>query len=135
MELIAALKLGIPDVLGTSLGSLIAQAIAVNYPSNVAHIVFGDTALTGIGLLAVPDPVSTGNVFVAASGTQAAIPGTRTYPTYLPAGLAGLCRNQNLTSYNPVNTATSAQLAQQATVQYDIAGPGGDEVSITHCAH
>ena len=133
VDLIAALKMGNPDVLGVSLGSLIAQSIAVNYRDDVSHIVLSDTALTGIGLLDVPDPVSASNVFVAAGGMSIAIPGTRTYPIDLPAGLAGFCRNQNLTSYNPNNTATSAQLAQQATIESDIAGPGGDEVSTSHC--
>ena len=89
--------------------------------------------MTGIGLLDVPDPVSASNVFVAAGGMSTATPGTRTYPINLPAGLAGFCRNQNLTSYNPNNTTTSAQLAQQATIKYDIAGPGGDEVSTIYC--
>ena len=131
--LIAALRLGNPDVLGVSLGSLIAQTIAVNYGTDASHIVLSNTALTGIGLLDVPDPASASNVFVAAGAMSTAIPGTRTYPINLPAGLAGFCRNQNLTSYNPNNTATSAQLAQQATIEYDFAGPGGDEVSTSYC--
>ena len=125
--------MGNPDVLGVSLGSLIAQTIAVNYGADVSHIVLSDTALMGIGLLDVPDPVSASNVFVAAGSMSTAIPGTRKYPTNLPAGLAGFCTNKNLTSYNPNNTATSAQLTQQATIAYDIAGPGGDEVSPSYC--
>ena len=135
VDLMAALKLDTPDVLGTSLGSLIAQTIVVNHSSAVTHAVLGDTALTGAGLSTIPNPVSANIVFVAAAGTPAADQGTRTYPYTIPAGLAGLCRNQNLTSYNPVDKATSAQLAQQATVQNDIEGVGGNQVSIQALLH
>ena len=135
VDLIAALNLGTPDILGTSLGSLITQTIVVNHSSAVTHAVLGDTALTGPGLLTIPNPVSTSNVFVAAGGTPAADQATRTYPYNIPAGLAGLCRAQNLTSYNPVDKATSAQLAQQATVQSDIEGAGGDQVSAQALLH
>lgn len=128
-DFIEALELDTPDILGTSLGSLIVQTILVNYPSVVMHAILGDTALTGAGLLTVPDPVSAGNVFVASQGTPGATSLTRTYPYYLPGGLAGLCRQQKLTANNPEDTATSPQLSQQATVGSDIAGPGGDEVS------
>ncbi len=129
VDLIEALELDTPDILGTSLGSLIVQTILVNYPSTVMHAILGDTALTGAGLLTIPDPVSASNVFVASQGAPGASSPTRTYPYYLPEGLEGLCRNQNLTANNPEDTATSAQLNQQATIENDIAGPGGDEVS------
>lgn len=88
MDLIAAVTLGTVDNLGVSLGSFIAQTAAVNYPSTVAHIIFSNTALTGEGLIKLPDPVSASNIFVAASGMAAAIPGSRTYPIFLPAWLA-----------------------------------------------
>ena len=131
VDLIAALQLSSPDILGVSLGSLIAQTIVVNYPSSVTHVVLSDTALTGVGLESISDPVNPSNVFVAAQGPNAAaaaVP-SRIYPYYQPAGLARLCTNQILMSRNPVNEATAAQNSHQSTVGYDIAGPGGDEVS------
>ncbi len=134
VDLIEALELDTPDILGTSLGSLIVQTIVVNYPSAVTHVILGDTALTGAGLLTIPDPVSASNAFVASQGESDATSPTRTYPYYLPGGLEGLCRNQNLTVNNPEDTATAAQLSQQATIESDIAGPGGDE-SATKSPH
>lgn len=132
VDLIEALELGVPDLLGTSLGSLFAQYITVNYPSAVTHVILGDTAVMSEGLLSIPNPPNLDNVFVASqSGQAGATSPTRTYPYYLPGGLAGLCRNRNLTSYNPVDNATLAQVEQQATVQYDIEGLGGEGVSKT----
>jgi pimeloyl-ACP methyl ester carboxylesterase len=128
VDLIGALKLTTPDILGSSLGSLISQAIAVNYASAVSHIILSDTALLGSGLLTIPDPVNASNVFVQANGMGSSVI-SRTYSYYLPAGLAGLCRNKNLTSNMPVDVPTSQQLTHQATIGNDIAGPGGNEVS------
>ena len=129
MAFIAALGLKAPDILGSSLGSLISQTIAVNYGSNVTHVVLCDTALMGAGLNTISDPVSASNVFVAAQGVMQTVP-SRTFPYYLPAGLEGLCRTLNLTSYMPYDVATAAQNTQQSTVGYDISGAGGNEASL-----
>ncbi len=127
--LIEALQLETPDVIGVSLGSLIAQTLAVNYRWAVTHVILSDTALMGAGLLTIPDPPNPDNVFVAAQGTSGDLP-SRTYPYYLPAGLAGLCTKDNLTSHMPIDKPTAAQTAQQATIENDIdtPGAGGDEV-------
>ena len=127
VDLINALGLSTPNILGASLGSLITQTIVVNYGSEVSHAILCDTALMGAGLQSIPDPLNSSNVFVQAQGADSTVP-SRTYPYYLPAGLDGLCRNLNLSSYMPVDNATSAQNMHQATVANDIAGPGGDEV-------
>ena len=81
------------------------------------------------GLLTSSDPPDPDSVFVAAQGTSGSLP-SRTYLYYLPAGLAGLCTNDNLTSYMPIDKPTAAQLAHQATIENDIdtPGAGGDEV-------
>ncbi len=66
VALIDALKLDKPNILGVSLGSLITQTVAVNYGSDVTNVVLCDTLLMGKGILAVPNPISGSNVFVAA---------------------------------------------------------------------
>ena len=87
VDLIEALELDTPDILGSSLGSLIVQTIVVNYPSAVTtHVILGDTALTGAGLLTIPDPVSASNACVASQGESDATSPTRTYPLLPPWG-------------------------------------------------
>ena len=129
MGLIEALRLETPDVIGVSLGSLIAQTVAVNYRWAVTHVILSDTALMGAGLLTISDPPDPDSVFDTAQGTSGDLP-SRKYPYYLPAGLAGLCTDDNLTSYMPIDKPTAAQLAHQATIENDITipGAGGDEV-------
>lgn len=47
MELIDALRLEQPDILGWSLGGFIALSIVVHYPDMVSHVVLADTLAGG----------------------------------------------------------------------------------------
>jgi pimeloyl-ACP methyl ester carboxylesterase len=98
--LISALGLGKPDVLGWSMGGMIAQALAIRHPSQVNRLVLSATfpgsgkvavtpqkvinALNGGGKAALED------LFPADQATAAAafVAGTATYPSSAPAPAA-----------------------------------------------
>ena len=49
VDLIEALQLDQPDILGWSLGGFIALTIAAEYPDMVSHVVLADTSSGGLG--------------------------------------------------------------------------------------
>ncbi|MGH3744858.1 MAG: alpha/beta fold hydrolase [Mycobacteriales bacterium] len=106
--LVSALHLSHVDVLGWSMGGMIAQALAVTHPALVSHLVLAAT-LPGDGHATLPSPAVTAELGSAATNPAALL------SLLFPAGAADAERSYvaAISSYPDFSTPPAAVLAQQ----------------------
>ncbi|KAK9814864.1 hypothetical protein WJX73_000694 [Symbiochloris irregularis] len=111
-DLVEALDLQQPDVLGWSLGGVIAMTFAGLYPSALRRLVLTDTSTGGAGfrLNALTRPGFPAVIQSVRTGQS--LPPTIIFPD-TAAGNAGLCRFLASQKYMPQDNPTQAQTAKQ----------------------
>jgi len=111
LELIAALDLDRPDVMGWSLGGLIALWIATNAGEAINHIILASTGSNGKGY--IPGPALFSEVFpLVVGGEGMPIPPAYYFPD-TPEGNEALCRVIAFGQAKPEDAPTPRQIKDQ----------------------
>ena len=128
VDLIEALGLEQPDILGWSLGGLIAQSIAVENGDAVSHVVLTDTTSAGQGFATSPASYQIDYSYVlplVQNGST--IPVNFIFPD-TNVGNAALCRFAAFEEVMPAEMATTDQNLRQAPAILQLINPNFNDI-------
>ena len=127
--LITALRLGDPDVLGWSMGSMIAQALAIRHPAQVHRLILGAT-FPGIGNAIQPSQKDVD----ALTGSNPAAAQADLFPA--GQSMAADAFDGSIAAYSPSSGVSASVIAAQKTAVLswfdgrDTSGRRADQISV-----